>query len=222
MSAYSTGAGDQPSGVIASDAAAERPDSWVPAPGVGPLGTAAAGPVTSTLSYTVTTEDLVAAVLDHPATRKLYEGHAWKAGWRRSLRTLPITLGLVLLANIFMFDLGVGWSVLSTVLIGGLFAVVQWSQIDHTIKRSLPVALEKRALSELAQRSDQRRLVADPNSLTLGDAAFTQRFGWHQVQLTETDRHVIVAAHQTTWAIPKRLGQPLASFVQFARSYAAS
>jgi len=207
-----------------------RPDDWVAASGVVPLSAFAPGsavtrpisPVTATVSYTVTTEDLVAAVLDNPVTRKRYEGQVRRAGWRRSLRTLPITLGLVLLANLFMFDLGVEWSVLSTVLLGGLFAVVQWSQIDHTIKRRLPAALEKQALHDLAQRGDQRRVVAEPAGLTLVDAAATGRFGWHQVQLTETDRYVIVTAHLTSWAIPKRVGQPLANFVQFARSHGAS
>jgi hypothetical protein len=220
----------QPIAVAPPGDSTARPNVWVAASGVVPLsgfapGSAMTNPVTpviAALNYTVKTEDLVAAVLDNPATRKRYEDQVWRAGWRRSLRTLPITLGLVLLANLFMFDLGVEWSVLSTVLLGGLFAVVQWSQIDHTIKRRLPAALEKQSLHDLAHRGDQRRVVAEPAGLTLVDAAATGRFGWHQVQLTETDRYVIVTAHLTSWAIPKRLGQPLASFVQFARSHGVS
>jgi hypothetical protein len=203
------------------DAAAPRPDDWVPAPGVVALGAAAPAPEPLVLTYTVTLTDVMASVLDHPATRKRFEAQVWKAGWRRGSRSLLATLGLVLLVNIFVFDLGVGWSVASTVLLGGLFAVVQWSQIDHSIKRRLPAVLEKQAMHELAQRGDQRRVIADTGGLTLVDAAARGHFGWHQVHLSETDQHVIVAAHLTSWAIPKRVGQPLASFVQFARSHGA-
>jgi hypothetical protein len=116
----------------------------------------------------------------------------------------------------------VGWSVVTTVLLGGLFAVVQWSQIDHSIKRMLPAVVEKQALLDLAQRGDQRRIVAEPAGLTLADAATTGRFGWHQVQLTDTDRYVILTAHLTSWAIPKTVGQPLAGLVQFALLHGAS
>lgn len=164
----------------------------------------------------------MASVLGHPATLKRYEQHVRKAGWRRGLRTLPITLGLVLLANIFMLDVGIGWSVLSTVLLGGLFAVVLWSQIDHSIKRRLPAVLEKQALHDLAQHGDQRLLVADPAGVTLADAVRRHQFGWDQVHLTETDRYVIVTSGSTSWAVPKRLGQPLADLVQFARGQGAA
>jgi hypothetical protein len=175
-----------------------------------------------TLCYTPTLEDMVAPVLAHPATRKLYEQQVWKAGWRRSLRVLPITLGLVLLANLFMFDLGLAWSVVSTVVLAGLFAVVQWSQIDHSIKRRLPSLLEQQARHDLARRGDQRRIMAEPGGLTLFDAATTGPLGWHQVHLMETDRYVIVTAGVTSWAIPRTVGQPLTEFVQVARSHGAS
>jgi hypothetical protein len=174
-----------------------------------------------TLSYTPSLEDMVAPVLAHPATRKRYEQQVWKAGWRRSLRVLPITLGLVLLANLFMFDLGLGWSVVSTVVLGGLFAVVQWSQIDHSIKRRLPSLLEQQARHELARSGDQRRIVADPGGLTLFDAVATGPFGWNQVHLTETDRYVTVTAGGTSWAIPRTVGQPLTDFVRVARGHGA-
>jgi hypothetical protein len=193
----------------------------VPASG-SPVGAHDAVTVPLTLCYTPTLEDMVAPVLAHPATRKLYEQQVWKAGWRRSLRVLPITLGLVLLANLFMFDLGLAWSVVSTVVLAGLFAVVQWSQIDHSIKRRLPSLLEQQARHDLARRGDQRRIMAEPGGLTLFDAATTGPLGWHQVHLTETDRYVIVTAGVTSWAIPRTVGQPLTEFVQVARSHGAS
>lgn len=200
---------------------AVRPDDWVPASGVAALGTAATAAEPLSFTYTVTPEDLVASVLAHEATRRSYEAQLWKAGWRRSLPMTAFTLGLVFLANIFMFELDLGWSLLSTALLGVLFAVVQWSQIDHNIKGRLPGLLEKQALHELAQRGDQRRIGAETAGLTLGDAAATGRFGWNQVHLAETDRYVIVAAELTRWAIPKSVGEPLASFVRLARSHGA-
>ena len=187
----------------------------------GPAVTSPVAPPTAAFTYTVTTDDFVAAVLDNPVTRKRFVELARKAAWRRGLRTLPITLGLVLLANLFMFDLGLGWSVASTALLGGLFAVVQWSQIEHGIKSRLPAVLAKQALHHLAGRGDKRGLVAETRGLILTDAAGSGRYAWQQVHLTESERHVIVTAHSTSWAIPKRVGQPLAAFVQLARSYGA-
>ncbi|MGV8907619.1 MAG: hypothetical protein ACOH1Y_01430 [Propionicimonas sp.] len=212
------GDADHPVDAPGPDATAARPDAWVPAPGVVAAGAAAPVPETLSFTYTVTLQDLVASVLDHPATRKQYEALLSKAGWRRGLPMLALTLVLVLLTNIFMFELDLAWSVLSTAALAGLFAVVQWSQIDHSIKRRLPAALEEQARHELAQHGVQRRVVAEPAGLTLLDAAGAGHFGWHQVQLTETDRYVIVTALHTRWAIPQTLGQPLASFVEFARS----
>ena len=174
------------------------------------------------LAYTVTVNDMTASVLDHRATRKLYEARMWKTGWLRGLPMLGLTLGLVLVTNLFMFELDVTWSVLSTLALGGLFALVRWSQIDHAIKRSLPAALEQQALRELAQRGDERRIVADAAGVTLADAAATARFGWGQVRLSETERYILLTVGAATWAIPKRLGEPLATFVQFARSHGAS
>jgi hypothetical protein len=164
---------------------------------------------------------MTASVLDHPATRKRYEAAVWRAGWERSLRTMPLPLGLVLLANLFLLDLGVTWSVLSTVLLAGLFALVRWSQIDHGIKRGLPIAVEKQALHEFARRGDQRRISADSAGLTLADAASTVRLGWRQVTLSETGTHILLTVEPATWAIPKGLGAPLADFVRFARSQGA-
>ena len=216
---------DQAGGIIPWGAESQRPDSWVAAAGVTPLAAApgvsplagAPGAAAPFLSYSATLADVMAAVTDDPATLERYEKQVWKAGWRRGLRTLPFTLGLVLLANIFMLGLDLGWSVLSTVLLGGLFAVVTWSQVDHTVKRRLPAALERLARSELAEHGEQRRVVAEPTGVTLVDAAGSQHAGWHQVRLTETDRYVIVVAGPTRWAVPRTSGLQLASFVQFAR-----
>lgn len=217
---YSTGDGDHPANIPGRDAAAARPDDWV-APRSAPLYTGATAPEPVSLAYTVTVADLVASVLDHQPTRARLEAQLWKAGWRRSLPMMALTLGLVLFTNLFMFDLGLGWSLLSTVLLGGLFAVVQWSQIDHGIKRRMPALLGKQALHDLAQRGEQRRVVAEPAGLTLVDAAGAGHFGWPQVQLTETDGYVIVTASPIRWAIPRTVGQPLASLVQVARGYGA-
>lgn len=185
------------------------------------MGANDVGAVLLVLSYAPTLADMVAPVLAHPAMRKRYEQQVWNAGWRRGLRVLPITLGIVLLANIFMFELDLVWGVVSTVVLACLFAVVLWSQIDHTIKRRLPLLLEQQARHDLARRGDQRRIVAGPGGLTLVDAAATEPFGWHQVHLTETDRHVIVTAGVTSWAIPRTVGQPLRDLVQFARGHGA-
>lgn len=196
---------------------AGRPDEWV-APGGVRSGEAAAAPAPLVLTYTVSLTDMTAAVLDHPATRRQYEAAVRKAGWRRTLQTMPLPLALVLLANLYMFDLGLVWSVVSTVAMAGLLAVVRWSQIDHTITRSLPAAVERQALRDFARRGDQRWLSADVAGLTLGDAAATARFGWNQVSVSETERHVLLTVGPAAWAIPKGLGEPLADVVRFARS----
>jgi hypothetical protein len=113
------------------------------------------------------------------------------------------------------------WSVLSTIVLVGLFALVRWSQIDHFIKRSLPAAVERQALRELARGGDQRWITADAAGVTLATAASTGRFGWAQVRLSETERHVRLTVGAATWAIPKALGEPLAAFVRFARAHGA-
>ena len=221
MPEYSSGDRDRAADVPDAGAPPGRPDEWV-APGVTQVPTTPAGPESLTLAYTVTVNDITATVLDHRATLKLYEARMWRTGWLRGLPMLGLTLGLVLVTNLFMFELDVTWSVLSTLALGALFALVRWSQIDHAIKRSLPAALEQQALRELAQRGDERRIVADAAGVTLADAAATARFGWGQVRLSETERHILLTVGPATWAIPKWLGEPLATFVQFARSHGAS
>jgi hypothetical protein len=216
---YSTSDGDHPADAHDWDAGPGRPDEWV-APG-GPPVSAAAGPESLSLSYSVTVNDVMAIVLDHPATRKRFEAELAKAAWLRSWWLLLLTLGLSLLTDLYMFDLGVTWSVLSTVVLGGLFALVRWSQIDHFIKRSLPAAVEREALHALARTGDQRRITADAGGLTLADAATSGRVAWAQVRLSETERHVLLTVGSATWAIPKALGEPLATFVQFARGHGA-
>jgi hypothetical protein len=99
--------------------------------------------------------------------------------------------------------------------------LVRWSQIDHFIKRALPAAVERQALRELAGSGDERRITADAAGVTLATAASTARFGWSQVRLSEIERHVLLTVGSATWAIPKRLGEPLAVFVRFARSHGA-
>ena len=190
------------------------------APGVAPLGDPAARETLS-LNFTVTVNDMMASVLGHEATRKRYVAEAWRTGWRHSVPMLALTLGLVLLANLFMFDLGVTWSLLSTVGLGVLFGLVRWSQLDHVIKGSLPTILERQSLQQLAQRGDGRRIAADAGGVTLGDAASTARFAWAEVQLVETERHILLTAGPASWAIPKQLGEPLADFVRFARIHGA-
>ena len=182
---------------------------------------AAAGPESLSLTYSVTVDDVMAIVLDHQATRKGLEAQMWRTAWLRSWWLLLLTLGLSLLTDLYMFDLGVTWSVLSTIVLGGLFALVRWSQIDHFIKRSLPAAVERQALHALARTGDQRRITADSAGLTLADAASTGRVSWAQVRLSETERHILLTVGSATWAIPKALGEPLAALVQFARSHGA-
>lgn len=213
--------GRHPTGVTAGDVPAARPDEWV-APGGIPSGGVADAPAPLVLTYTVTVADTVASVLDHAPTRTQYEAAVRKAGWRRTLQTMPLPLVLVLLANLFMFDLGLVWSVASTAAMAGLLAVVRWSQIDHAITRSLPAVVEKQALRDLARRGDQRWLSADAAGLTLGDAAGSARFGWAEVGISATDRHVLLTIGPATWAIPKRLGEPLADVVRFAETMVAS
>jgi hypothetical protein len=173
------------------------------------------------LSYRVTLPDMLASVRDPQATRKLYEAQLWKSLWLRSVPMLALTLGLALAANLFMFELGVTASVLGTALIGALFVVVRWSQIDHVRQRALPAAMERQALRELSQRGDERRIVADAGGVVLADAVSAARVGWGQVHLSETGQHILLTVEPVTWAIPKTLGEPLAAFVQFARSHGA-
>jgi hypothetical protein len=217
---YSTGDADHPVDVPDRDVVSGRPDYWVD-PGVPPVS-AAAGPESLSLTYSVTVRDVMATVLDHHATRRGFEAHLRRAAWLQSWWLLLLTLGLSLLANLYMFDLGVTWSVLSTIVLGGLFALVRWSQIDHFIKRSLPAAVERQALHALARTGDQRRITADAAGVTLADAATTGRVAWTQVRLSETERHVLLTVGSATWPIPKALGEPLATFVQFARDHGAS
>jgi hypothetical protein len=173
------------------------------------------------LIYRVTLQDMLASVRDPQATRKLYEAQVWRAGWLRSVPMLALALGLALVTNLFMFGLDVTASAIGTALIGGLFVVVRWSQIDHVRKRGLPVALERQALQELAQRGDERRIVAGAAGVVLADAVSTARFGWDQVHLSETGQHILLIVEPVTWAIPKSLGDPLARFVRFARGHGA-
>jgi hypothetical protein len=216
---YSSGDGDQAASDPEADAVVGRPDAWV-APATAPLASPAAAEAL-TLTFTVTLDDMMASVLDYEPTRRRYEAAVWKAGWLRSWWLLLLTLGLSLLANLYMFELEVTWSVLSTLGLGVLFCLVRWSQIDHIIKRSLPAIVQRQSLQQLAQRGEERRVTADAAGLTLGDAATSTRFGWAQVQLSETGRHVLLTAGEASWAIPKQLGEPLANLVRFARSHGA-
>ena len=220
MPEYSASDSDGAAGVPDAEVVAGRPDDWI-APGVAPVRNPSSSPDSLTLTFTVTVADMMASVLDHETTRKRYVAEVWKWGWRRSVPMLALTLGLVLLANLFMFDLGVPWSVLSTVGIGVMFGLVRWSQLDHVVKRVLPSIVERQSLQQLAQRGDGRRIIADSGGVTLGDAASTARFGWAQVQLSETERHILLTAGTASWAIPKRLGEPLSDFVRFARIHGA-
>ena len=65
------------------------------------------------------------------------------------------------------------------------------------------------------------RITADAAGVTLADAATTGRVAWAQVRLSETERHVLLTVGSATWAIPKALGEPLATFVRFARRHGA-
>ena len=173
------------------------------------------------LTFTVTVADMTASVLDHEPTRRRYEAAVWKAGWLRSWWVLLLTLGLLLLANLFMFELDVTWSVLSTLGLGVLFAWCRWSQIDHLVKRSLPASSNGSHCSSSPSGATSARITADATGVTLADAASAARFGWAEVQLAETDRHILLTAGQASWAIPKRLGEPLADLVRFARGHGA-
>lgn len=219
MLEYSTGDGDHPADVHDGDAAPGRPDEWV-APGGPPVG-AAVEPESLSLTYSVTVGDVMAIVLDHQATRKGFEAQLWRTEWLRSWWMLLLTVGLSLLTNLYMFDLGVTWSVLSTIVLAGLFALLRWSQIDHFIKRSLPAAVERQALHALARTGDERRITADAAGVTLADAATTGRVAWPEVRFSDTERHVLLTVGSATWAIPKALGEPLATFVRFARRHGA-
>lgn len=202
------------------DAVVGRPDEWV-APSVSPLGSRAEEQGSLSLSFTVTVDDMIASVLDHEPTRRRYQAAVWKAGWLRSWWLLLLTLGLALLANLYMFDLDVTWGVLSTLGLAVLFALVRWSQIDHLVKRSLPAMLERQSLRQLAQRGDERRITADAAGVTLADAASETRFGWAHVQLSDTGRHIRLTTGAASWAIPKQLGEPLADLVRFAQRHGA-
>jgi hypothetical protein len=215
---YPTGDGDHAVSDPGDDAVAGRPDEWM-APGVTPLGVPGSTPLSLSLAFTVTVDDMMASVLDHEPTRKRYEAAVWKAGWLRSWWLLALTLGLVLLANLFMFELDLTTSVFSALVLGVLFGLVRWSQIDHVIKRSLPAMVQRQSLHQLAERGDERHLTADATGVTLADAASSTRFGWAQVQLAETGRHVLLTTGSASWAIPKQLGEPLADLVRFARNH---
>jgi hypothetical protein len=215
---YSTGDADRPTDVHGKDAPSGRPDDWVAPEG---SAVAAAPPESLTLSYRVTLQDMLASVRDPKATRKLYEAQLSKSLWLRSVPMLALAVGLTLATNLFMFELDVTASVLSTALIGALFVVVRWSQIDHVRKRALPAALERQSLRELSQRGDERRIAADAGGVVLADAASTARVGWGQVHLAETEQHILLTVEPVTWAIPRSLGEPLAAFVQFARNHGA-
>jgi len=215
---YSSGDGNHPADVDNKGVAAVRPDEWV-APGGAPLTSPA--PESVSLSYRVTLQDMLASVRDPQATRKLYETQLSKSLWVRSVPMLALVLGLALVTNLFMFELDVTASLLGTALIGGLFAVVRWSQIDHVRKRALPAAMERQALRELSQRGDERRIVADSGGVVLADAVSTAGVRWGQVHLSETDNHILLTVEPVTWAIPKILGEPLAAFVRFARDHGA-
>ena len=198
----------------------DRPDEWV-APGVPPPGAPAAGPESLSLTYSLTVDDVMAIVLDHPPTRKGFEADLARGAWLQSWWILLLTLGLSLVTNLYMFDLGVAWSVLSTIVLGGLVALIRWSQVDHFVKRTLPAALERLALRDLARSGDGRTITADAAGVTLATAASTVRVAWAQVRLSETARHVRLTVGSATWAIPKALGEPLVTFVTFAREHGA-
>jgi drug/metabolite transporter superfamily protein YnfA len=170
------------------------------------------------LGFTVSLDDVKAAILDFPPQLRRIERAVLKPSWRRwAIRSIDGFV-LVLLCSLFLLHLTVSWAVASAAGITGAFALVQWSRLDHLIKRGLPVAVEKEARKILASRSDQRRVWADATGLTIADAVITQQIPWAQVQLVETHRHVIVGTEAISTAIPRHVGQPVLAFLKFARS----
>ncbi|HEY3407440.1 MAG TPA: hypothetical protein VGK53_04630 [Propionicimonas sp.] len=222
---------------LAPSAAPAGPDRWVPPVGVVPLSAFASGapssypvarsipspaifPTTALpmLSFTVSIDDLRAAVLDFPPALEWHKRLVLKDGWRRWATRSVDGFVLILLCNLFVLRLEPGWAMATAAGAMGAFALVRWSQLDHVIKRALPAAVEMGARNQLAARSDQRRVWADATGLTIGDAVITQQLLWAQVQLSETDHHVILGTERVSVAIQRRVGPPLLDFLRFARS----
>jgi len=210
---------------------AERPDEWLPAFGQPAPSTVTNGDSTFAaftmpavppmLTYAVTPDDIASAVLGHSPARRRAERAVRMSGWRRWWTLAASGFGLVVIGNLILLRFPLDRAVATALAVVGLFALLKLSQLEYSVKTGLRAALEKLALKELASGGDQRQVWVGATGVTIADNVVTQHLSWEQLVLSETDRHVVLASEGYSYAIPKRLGQPVAILLGIVRSRVA-
>lgn len=235
LSAGSDEARPLPGGELSGRSPREaQPNTWVPPAGVVPLGefgtasrsagdftpepTAWPGRSLPMLSFVVGTDEIKATMVERREDRQGYERIAHRLAWRRLRRTLGIVFVIVLVAMPAVMRIGFFRSVLVSLGVVGLLSLIAWARLRWVITRYLPDVAEEHAQSELAVRGERRQVWADASGVTIADAMRTSHTPWEQVELGDTDQHILLITPTGRLAIPKRLGQPASAFLSFANS----